>query len=116
MTAIPHTPVYPLDIQYYKVINSGMKRKSDIITFKVDGALAEELAKVPNKSAFIRNAVLAALDSTCPLCQGTGILSPSQQKHWDDFSREHRVLECDDCHELHLVCERSKHSERRLAK
>jgi len=84
-----------------------MKKKSDIITFKVDGALADELGKVPNKSAFIRNAVLAALDATCPLCQGSGILSPSQRKHWQDFAREHRVLECTDCHELHIVCERS---------
>jgi hypothetical protein len=93
-----------------------MKKKSDIITFKVDGALAKELGKVPNRSAFIRSAVLAALEATCPLCQGTGILSPSQQKHWDDFAREHRVLECDDCHELHIVCERPKRTARRTPK
>ena len=83
-----------------------MKRKSEVITFKVDDALLEELHKIPNRSAFIRNAVLAALESTCPLCQGTGILSPSQREHWDRFSRDHIVAECDDCHELHIVCEK----------
>ncbi len=83
-----------------------MKKKSDIITFKVDGALRDELKKIPNRSAFIRSAILAALDSTCPLCQGTGILTPSQQQHWSRFARDHMVTECDDCHELYLVCER----------
>ncbi len=83
-----------------------MKRKSEVITFKVDDALLEELHKIPNRSAFIRNAILDALDSTCPLCQGTGILSLSQREHWNRFSRDHIVTECNDCHELHLVCEK----------
>ena len=55
--------------------------------------------------AFIRAAVLAALDSTCPLCKGSGILSPNQQKHWDQFSRKHSIRECHDCNEFHLVCD-----------
>ncbi|HOD66766.1 MAG TPA: CopG family transcriptional regulator [candidate division Zixibacteria bacterium] len=82
-----------------------MRKKSEIVTFKVDGALLEELRKVPNRSAFIRTAVLSALRATCPLCQGTGILSASQQRHWDRFAHDHAVTECDDCHELYLVCE-----------
>jgi len=81
-----------------------MKKKSEIITFKVDESLREALETIPNRSDFIRVAVMAALDSTCPLCRGTGILSPSQQEHWHTFSRDHRVTECSECHELHVVC------------
>ncbi|UCE25983.1 MAG: CopG family transcriptional regulator [Candidatus Zixiibacteriota bacterium] len=62
---------------------------------------------IPNRSSFIRAAVLAALDSTCPLCSGTGILSPSQRGHWDTFRKDHSVKKCSDCDELHLVCTRA---------
>jgi len=82
-----------------------MKKKSEIITFKADATLLEALQGVENRSSFIRAAVLAALDSTCPLCKGSGILSPNQRKHWDEFSRRHSIRECDDCNEFHLVCD-----------
>ena len=81
-----------------------MKRKSEIITFKVDETLLEALQGIPNRSNFIRSAVLAALDSVCPLCAGTGIMTPNQRKHWDKFARDHKLTECDDCNERHLVC------------
>jgi len=76
-----------------------------IVSFKADPALLEAMQGLPNRSEFIRAAVLAALDGACPLCRGTGILTPAQRTHWDAFARNHRVRECDDCHELHLVCE-----------
>jgi metal-responsive CopG/Arc/MetJ family transcriptional regulator len=82
--------------------------KQATITFKVDEALAEELRKVPNRSEFIRAAILAAMESTCPLCQGTGFLSVAQHKHWDEFTAHHELRECDDCSELHLVCDREE--------
>lgn len=81
------------------------KRKEEVITFKVDGELADALAGVGNRSAFIRNAILAALGNTCPVCNGSGILSVSQQQHWEDFTHHHHVEECEDCHETHLVCD-----------
>jgi len=80
------------------------KNKSEIITFKTDTALAEKLEHVPNKSEFIRNAILAALNSTCPLCGGTGSLSPKQMEHWQEFSSSHRLQKCRDCHEYYLTC------------
>ena len=80
------------------------KRKSEIITFKADESLLEALHGVPNRSSFIRSAVLAALNSTCPLCMGSGILTPNQQKHWRTFAGSHEVRECDECNETHLVC------------
>lgn len=80
-------------------------KKEEVITFKVDESLAEALAGIRNRSEFIRRAILAAMDSTCPLCQGTGILTPSQQEHWKEFSQHHHVETCDTCNETHLVCD-----------
>jgi hypothetical protein len=84
------------------------KAKSEILTFKADPALRAALRGVPNRSEFIRAAVLAALDGSCPLCQGTGILSAAQKRHWKTFASDHALRECDDCHELHLVCARKR--------
>ena len=80
-------------------------KKHDIITFKVDDALRKALQGVPNRSEFIRDAILAALDSVCPLCKGSGILTPDQRKHWDTFAEHHPLQECEDCHAFHLVCD-----------
>ncbi|HSW46889.1 MAG TPA: CopG family transcriptional regulator [Phycisphaerae bacterium] len=80
------------------------QQKQSIVTFKAEESLVDALQGIPNRSAFIRSAVLAALDSTCPLCGGTGILSQEQKKHWDAFAMDHAVAECGTCHEWHLVC------------
>jgi len=39
--------------------------KQDIITFKADRALVAAMRGVPNRSAFIRTAILAALENGC---------------------------------------------------
>ena len=82
------------------------KPMTEIITFKADGALLEALRAIPNRSDFIRSAILAALENSCPLCQGTGFLSPEQRNHWEQFAADHAVSECEECHEIHLVCKR----------
>jgi hypothetical protein len=84
------------------------RRKSEIVTFKVSGSLLRAMRGIPNRSEFIRSAILTALDSKCPLCSGTGILTPSQKQHWDDLEADHSIEECRDCHELYLVCEKGK--------
>ncbi len=64
-----------------------MKRKKpEVITFKVDESLLEAMEHIPNRSEFIRHAVQTALEHSCPLCNGTGVLSPEQQDHWKTFS------------------------------
>ena len=83
---------------------AGMKKRQEIITFKVDAALFNEIRDISNCSEFIRKAIIAALGSTCPLCNGTGLLTPSQKRHWGDFSTGHSVERCEECHELVLVC------------
>jgi len=82
----------------------GSGKKQEVISFKVDATLARALDALPNRSEFIRCAVLAALDSGCPLCGGTGILSADQRVHWRRFAATHALVQCDDCHAYHLVC------------
>ncbi len=81
------------------------KRKEEVMTFKVDGELAEALAGIRNKSDFIRQAVLSALGNTCPVCNGTGTLTVSQMRHWKEFETHHHVGLCQDCHEARVVCD-----------
>lgn len=78
--------------------------KANIITFKADASLIDALGGIENRSEFIRSALLAALDNTCPLCKGRGILTPNQKRHWASFAIGHELEECNDCHEFHLVC------------
>jgi hypothetical protein len=78
--------------------------KQQIITFKADEALVEAMEGITNRSEFIRSAILAALEGTCPLCQGTGVLSPNQRDHWQEFSRNHSVEACRHCDEMRFVC------------
>jgi len=85
--------------------------KHEIITFKVEASLAEAIRLLPNRSAFIRGAVLTALDHACPLCQGTGILTPEQKRHWGAFAEHHRVTHCEQCDAVYLECEAHKSSE-----
>ena len=79
-------------------------KKREIVTFKVDEPLWDAMRGISNRSEFIRSAILSALDSVCPLCKGSGILTPDQHKHWETFSQNHALEECDDCHAVHLVC------------
>ena len=84
------------------------RRKEEIITFKVDEKMSRAMADVENRSAFIRDAILAALGNTCPVCQGSGILSQSQQTHWNDFLSHHHFEKCNKCNEKRLVCDFEK--------
>lgn len=46
--------------------------KSVVVTFRVDPHLAEALERIPDKSAFIRDALQQSLHETCPACNGVG--------------------------------------------
>ena len=79
-------------------------RKPSIVTFKAEPAMLDALRAVPNRSEFIRAAVLNALEHACPLCGGSGVFTPEQKRHWETFRKRHAVKECHDCHAVHLVC------------
>ncbi len=84
-----------------------MKKKNTVITFKVDDDLLKVLDQIPNRSAFIRMAVVTALEDVCPLCGGTGRLTPNQQRHWRDFAEDHIICTCRECHEKFILCSHS---------
>ena len=81
-----------------------MKKKQEIITFKVDHTLLEAIKDIPNRSEFIRGAIISALGVLCPLCNGSGMLTPNQKRHWDEFAVNHPVTRCQDCDESVIVC------------
>lgn len=81
-----------------------MGGKQQIITFKAEEALVEAMEAIPNRSEFIRSAIIAALEGVCPLCHGTGVLNPHQQKHWQEFRTTHPLERCHECDEDKLVC------------
>lgn len=83
-----------------------MKKKQGIITFKVDEELMEVMKDMPNRSAFIRQAVVTALGAICPLCNGSGMLTPNQCRHWKEFTAAHSIKRCNECNENYLVCAR----------
>ncbi len=77
----------------------------EVLTFKVDKSLMSLLKGIPNRSNFIRTAILASLQNLCPLCQGTGVLNPKGKEHWDEFAHKHKLAECDDCcDEVKIEC------------
>ncbi len=84
-------------------------KKHEIVTFKVDEHLFRIIQGIPNRSEFIRSAILTALDSVCPLCNGKGTLTPNQKQHWKDFSEAHSIETCEQCNERFLVCTKIGH-------
>lgn len=78
----------------------------EIITFKIDQDLSSKLAGIENRSKFIREAVLEALENACPFCRGTGVLTPHKKKHWETFAQKHTERKCGKCKETHYVCKK----------
>jgi hypothetical protein len=81
------------------------KTKGEVITFKADAELFQALQTIPNRSEFIRAAILAAMENVCPVCQGAGLLTLEQRRHWEIFARDHRLKQCGDCDAHYIVCE-----------
>lgn len=87
-------------------------KKEEVISFKADDALIKAIKGIRNRSEFIRSAILSALDCTCPLCKGTGMLTEHQRDDWGLFIKNHSVRECESCHGIHLSCGNNKEKRR----
>ncbi len=85
-----------------------MSEGYEVITFKVNKSLLNLMKGVQNRSEFIREAILAAVQNVCPLCKGVGVLNPKRKEHWDEFANHHRMTECDDCDEVKIECVKKK--------
>src|SRR5881227_3372588 len=71
--------------------------KSQIVAFKVEDDLAEFLDKLPNKSEFIRRAILAQFGMTCPLCTGSGVVPTGIHTHYRPIIAAHNTRPCEKC-------------------
>ena len=72
-------------------------QKKQIVAFKVEDDLADFLDKLPNKSEFIRKAILAQFGMTCPLCTGTGVVDKGLHDHFKPVIVAHTSRPCEKC-------------------
>jgi hypothetical protein len=73
------------------------KPSKSLVAFKVEPELAEVLNRLPNKSAFIRSAIVAHLSLGCPLCHGKGIVPRGIHDLFAALIQAHRVQPCVGC-------------------
>ena len=73
------------------------KPPKTVVAFKVEPELAELLNKLPNKSAFIRNAIAAQMGATCPLCHGKGVVPRGLHDHFAPVISQHTARSCEGC-------------------
>lgn len=76
---------------------SQKSQKKQIVAFKVEDDLANFLDALPNKSEFIRKAILAQFGMTCPLCTGTGVVDKGVHDHFEPVIGEHNSRPCEKC-------------------
>jgi hypothetical protein len=74
--------------------------KSQIVAFKVDADLADFLDRLPNKSEFIRRAILAQFSMTCPLCTGSGVVPSGIHDHFEHVIEHNSARPCEKCKAL----------------
>lgn len=80
-----------------------MGKPTEVVTFKIDKKLAQLMRGVANRSEFIRNAILSALENACPVCKGSGVLAEHRKKHWDDLVKQLEGIECRSCQEIKYI-------------
>jgi hypothetical protein len=76
---------------------SRKRHKVEVVAFKAEGELAELLNKLPNKSAFIRKAIVAQLGMACPLCNGVGVVPRGVHDHYAALMRQFNSRQCAGC-------------------
>jgi hypothetical protein len=82
---------------------SAKSAKTDVVAFKVEAELAALLNKLPNKSAFIRKAIVSHLGVECPLCRGSGVVPRGVHDHYSAMLGKLNHRNCDGCgHPLSL--------------
>src|SRR5262245_63952754 len=75
----------------------GKNPKTAVVAFKVEEELADLLNKLPNKSAFIRKAIVAQLGMACPLCNGAGVVPRAVHDHYAPLINQFNSRLCEGC-------------------
>src|SRR6266480_540404 len=85
------------------------KTKQRIVTFKVEEDLAAFLDSMPNKSDFIRKALLSALMEPCPVCDGKGSVPRSLRADLQKIFAQSEFVPCSYCgYEFPLSAEQQR--------
>jgi hypothetical protein len=74
-----------------------MSRKNAVVAFKVEEELASILNDLPNKSEFIRKAIVSHLNMACPLCHGTGTLPKVMHDYYAAVLPQLSAKDCEGC-------------------
>ena len=83
--------------------------KQRVVTFKVEEEVATFLAGMPNKSEFIRKALLSALLEPCPICHGKGSVPASLRRDLEKILSKQQFVACSFCgYQFPLNSERSR--------
>jgi hypothetical protein len=73
------------------------KDKDVVVSFRVDKHLADMLARMPDKSAFIRDVIMRSFYRTCPVCMGRGVL-PEEVAAWAaEHLKRDKAVSCECC-------------------
>jgi hypothetical protein len=84
------------------------KVKHRVVTFKVEEDVATFLDSMPNKSEFIRKALLSALLEPCPVCNGRGSVPRSLRCDLQKIFHDQKFVPCSFCgYEFPLSTEKS---------
>jgi hypothetical protein len=78
-------------------VSTNPKAKQRVVTFKVEEDVARFLDGMPNKSDFIRKALLAALLEPCPVCNGKGSVPRSLRHDLEVIFRKQEFVPCSFC-------------------
>jgi hypothetical protein len=76
---------------------SRKQTKAAVVAFKVEEELAEILNQLPNKSAFIRKAIVAQMGMACPLCNGSGVVPRGVHDHYATLLSQFNSAHCAHC-------------------
>ncbi|HYT94094.1 MAG TPA: hypothetical protein VEL76_35590 [Gemmataceae bacterium] len=71
--------------------------KTAVVAFKVEAELADFLNKLPNKSAFIRKAIAAQMNTACPLCNGAGMVTRGLHDYYAPLIQRVNLRNCEGC-------------------
>jgi hypothetical protein len=74
------------------------RQKQTVVSFRVDQHLAEVLNALPDKSSFIRDAILQRFHTACPFCEGRGVLPLAIAEWLQARLPDFEEIECDCCH------------------
>lgn len=77
--------------------------KTEIVAFKVEADLADFLNKLPNKSDYIRKAIVAQFGMACPLCLGSGVVARGIHNHYKPVIEQHNQHACARCEKMETI-------------